>query len=143
MSDDRKLVRTSEKGIYKRGNHYVVRYRSGGKQRKAIARTLTAARDLKAKYRNDPRSGEASREPFADYATRWIESYSGRTSRGLRDSTRTDYRRAIEQHAIPFFRMRLNEIRARDIKDYAKAVSDKGLAPNTVRLAIAPVKALL
>src|SRR6266536_767912 len=95
MSDDRKLVRTSEKGIYKRGNHYVVRYRSGGKQRKAIARTLTAARDLKAKYRNDPRSGEASREPFADYATRWIESYSGRTSRGLRDSTRTDYRLAI------------------------------------------------
>jgi integrase len=142
--DDRPLIKTGTKGIYKRGNRYVVRYRAGGKSRKAFARTLAEARELQGKYRHDRRSGEASRERFEDYATRWIESYTGRTSRGLRDSTRTDYRRAIEQHAIPHFgRMRLNEIRPRDVKDYAQVVSAKGLSPNSVRLAIAPVKALL
>jgi integrase len=141
---DRKLVRTSTPGIYKRGGRYVVRYRAGGKSRKAFARTLAEAREIQGKYRHDRRSGEASREPFEEYARRWIDNYQGRTSRGLRESTRADYRHAIEAHAIPHFgRMRLREIRPRDVKDYAQAVSAKGLSANTVRLALAPVKALL
>jgi integrase len=143
MSDDRKLVRTGERGIYKRGNRYVVRYRAGGKQRKAFAKTLAEARDLKAKYRHDPRSGEVSREAFADYARRWVEGYGGRTSRGVRESTRADYRRAIEQHAVPHFgRMPLRDVRPADVRAFAKAVEAKGLSANTVRLALAPLKAM-
>ena len=68
----------------------------------------------------------------------------GRTRRGLREATRDDYRRMLDQWAIPFFgRMRLTEIEPRDIKRYASSIAADGKAANTVRLALAPVKALL
>jgi hypothetical protein len=75
-------------GIYRRGGRYVVRYRdSRGKQRKQFARTLAEARDLKATLTADVKRGEyrqLSRTTFAEYAPRWVETYAGRTSRGLR-----------------------------------------------------------
>src|SRR5262249_23245919 len=46
--------------------------------------------------------------------------------------------------AIAFFgRMRLAEIEPRDVKAYAASVAKRGVSPNTVRLALAPLKALL
>jgi integrase len=85
-----------------------------------------------------------SKVSFEEYAREWIEQYGGRTKRGIRDATRDDYRRTLEQLAIPFFgRMRLTEIEPRDIKRYASSVAATGKAANTVRLALAPVKALL
>jgi integrase len=145
LDASRQLVKTGTPGIYRRGGRYVVRYRDRqGKERKAFARTLAEARDVKARLRVTPARGEESRETFEEYARAWIESYGGRTSRGVRDSTRADYRRAIEQHAIPFLgRMRLRDIRPLDVKAYATHVADKGLSANTVRLAVAPVRALL
>jgi integrase len=144
----RRLVKTGTPGIYKRGDRYVVVFRDPqGKQRKRFARTLAEARDAKAGLTADVRRGEyrvLSRMTFAEYAGEWIESYQGRTSRGIREGTRDDYRSTIERDAVPFFgRMRLGEIEPRDVKRYGAHVANRGVSANTVRLALAPVKALL
>jgi integrase len=79
---------------------------------------------------------------FVEYALEWIEHYNGRTSRGIRDATKADYRARL-QEAIAFFgRMQLAAIEPGDVKRYAHHVAGRGLAPNTVRLVLAPVKAL-
>jgi integrase len=98
---------------------------------------------------------------FVEYAPTWIAGYAGRTSRGLRDQTKRDYARELGldpdtleplepvRAAVKFFgRMRLTAIEPRDVKEYAaevasRKVGDRGVKPNTVRLALAPVKALL
>ena len=147
-SDRRKLERTSVPGVFRRGNGYVVRYRDpDGKDRKKSARTLREAREIKAAMQADIARGEyraISRVTFTEYARSWIETYEGRTSRGIREETLADYRDELERFAIPFFaRTKLSAIEPRHIKQFAKHLSDRGLAPNTVRLALAPVKALL
>src|SRR5205814_737115 len=69
--------------------------------------------------------------------------------------TLADYRRALglDAHgkpldpprgAVAFFgRKRLAEIGPRDLRAYAAHVAARGVSRNTVRLALAPVKALL
>jgi len=142
------LERTATPGIYKRGGRYVVTYRdNGGKQRKRFARTLAEARRLKRGLSADVDRGEyreLSRVTFAEYAEDWLSSYAGRTSRGIREETRASYRKCLEQDAIPFLgRMRLSEIEARDLDALAAHIAARGVKPNTVRLSLAPVKALL
>jgi integrase len=152
-------------GIYRRGNRYVVRYRDGhGHGHKAFARTLAEARDLKAALTADVRRGEhrqLSRVTFVEYAPSWISGYAGRTARGFREPTRESYARELgldpqtfeplepPRGAVAFFgRTRLVAIEPRDVKAYAvkvaaRKVGDRAVKPNTVRLALAPVKALL
>ncbi|MBD0328585.1 MAG: site-specific integrase [Thermoleophilia bacterium] len=153
----RKLERTDHPGIYKRGGSYVVVYRDPqGRQKKKAARTLRQALDLKATLRADVVRGEyraVSQTTFTDYAKVWIDTYRGRTSRGIRAKTLADYRRQLGldvngeplgDGAVAFFgRKRLAEIEPSDVKRYAKQVADRGVSQNTVRLALAPVKALL
>ena len=96
---------------------------------------------------------EESRITFAAYAHSWIESYGGRTVRGVRPRTVRDYRRALgldEQGeptgkgAVAFFgRMPLASIRPQDVKRYAETLAASGAARNTIRLALAPVRAML
>jgi integrase len=150
-------VKTSTPGIFKKGNRYILVFRdASGRQRKRSVRTLAEARALKAALTADIKRGEyveQSRVSFIDYACRWIEAYDGRTSRGVRASTLRDYRRALGLDekgdptgggAIAFFgRMPLAAIRPQDVKSYAAHVAARGVARNTVRLAVAPVKALL
>lgn len=152
-----RLERTATPGIYKRGSRYCVVYRDPlGRQRKRSARTLAEARDLKATLTADVRRGEyrtLSKVTFAEYAPEWIRSYAGRTSRGVREATRDDYRKQLGLDdegkptgggAVGFFgRVQLVAIEPRDIKRYAKQIAGRGVAPNTVRLALAPVKAML
>jgi integrase len=158
-----KLERTATPGIYKRGSRYVVTFRDPlGRQRKRSARTLAEARNLKAELTADVRRGEyraQSKLTFAEYAPEWVRSYAGRTSRGVRDATKDDYRRRLgldekgeplldkdrnATGAIAFFgRAQLAAIEPRDIKGYAQELAKRGLAANTVRLHLAPVKALL
>jgi integrase len=170
------LVKTATPGIYKRGSRYVVVIRDPyGKQRKKSARTLAEARDLKSTLTADVARGEyraVSKVGFTEYALEWIEHYGGRTSRGIREQTKADYKDRLEQYAIPFFgRMQLAAIEPRDLKRFAAHVAESGLtcrscrgeveqrlrcracagsglrpgrmAANSVRLALAPVKALL
>lgn len=145
-------------GIYRRGTRYVVRLRDRrGHQFSRSATTMAEAKELLAIMRADVARGEfrvQSRTGFASHARDWIATYTGRTSRGFKEHTRDDYRRILELHAIPYFKnLAVGEIEPRDIKAFAKHVSDKRtaigtdrerhLSPNAVRLAVAPVKALL
>jgi integrase len=144
----RALQRTKYPGIFQRGDRYVVVFRDpGGRQRKRAAKTIAEARALQATLRADVSRGEyrpVSRETFASYASRWINTYAGRTSRGIRDATRDDYRKRLEQDAIPFFgRMRLTEIQPTDLKAFVAKMAERGISKNTVRLGVAPVRALL
>jgi integrase len=147
-SQDRRLVKTSTPGIYKRGSRYVVIFRDPrGKQRKRAARTLAEARELKASLTADVKRGEyraGSRVTFAEYSDEWLSTYTGRTGRGIRPNTLDDYRDALRREAVPFFgRMQLVAIEPRDVKRFAAELSSRGLAPASVRKAVAPVRALL
>jgi integrase len=155
--DARRLVKTGTPGIYKRGGSYVVVGRDlRGKQVKKFAKTLAEARVKKAELRADVARGEyrnTSRIAFADYAARWIATYDGRTARGIRSGTIRAYRRdlGLDQvgnptgtGAVAFFgRTPLAAITAQDVKRYAAECATAGLARNTIRLRVAPVKALL
>jgi integrase len=148
VSTSRPLERTSTPGIFKRDGRYVVVFRDPqGRQRKRYAKTLAEAKDLKAVLRADVSRGEyrsVSKVVFADHALRWIETYPGRTSKGIDESTRDDYRKRLVSDAIPFFgRMQLAAIEPQHIRDFAATVAAQGVKPNTVRLSLAPVKALL
>jgi integrase len=124
MADKRKLIKTNTPGVYRRdgkdgGKSYVVIFYAGGRQRKEYAHSLPEAKKLRAARQADVSRGEfheSSRATFKQYATEWVERYQG-SGRGFRDSTRTDYRRHLQRHLIPFFgeRKRLAEIRPRDV----------------------------
>ena len=144
----RKLVKTSTPGVYRRGNRYVVVFRDPtGRQHKRAARTLAEARELKASLTTDVNRGEyrtASKATFADHWSQWIDNYSGRTTRGFRESTRAEYRRDLEKDALPFFgRIKLAEIEPQHIKQWLTNLSNRGLSASTIRSILAPVRAML
>jgi integrase len=148
MAATLKLEKTKTPGIYRRGGRYVLVFRDpGGKQRKRFAATMAEAKRVKAALATDVARGEyrePSRVSFAEYACQWVESYGGRTRKGVREETRSDYRKRLEQDAIPFLgRLRLSEIEASDLDALAAKIASRGVKPNTVRLSLAPVKALL
>jgi integrase len=141
-------TRTRHAGIFKRGDRYTARVRDRrGRVRRINGATIAEVKAKRAAFETDVARGEwrdQSRMTFAEYAREWVDTYSGRTSRGLRDETRVDYRKRLEQDAIPFLgRMRLAEITPADVRGLARHVAGRGVAPNTVRLALAPAKALL
>jgi hypothetical protein len=76
--------------------------------------------------RVDVRHRELSKVTFSEYAEQWVDTYTGRTSRGVRPATLADYKRILEREATPFFgQMRLAEIEPQHVKRYAKAVADR------------------
>ena len=144
----RRLERTGTPGVYRRGNGYVVVFRDrSGKQHKRAARTLAEARTLKAGLTTDVARGEyrsVSNIRFSDYWPQWIDTYSGRTSRGFRENTRAEYRRDLDRQAAPYFgQMRLAEIEPQHIKRWLSSLAARGLAQSTVRSTFAPVRAML
>jgi integrase len=141
-------------GFYRHGNQiaFKIRLRSG-RTRWGSAPTLRAAKRRREELQTDARRGQITgpTERFDTYARTWIDTYPGRTSRGLRKATRDGYRIQLEQHAIPYFgTMPLAQITPVDVREYTTHVAAKirkrmkrEPAKNTVRLALAPVKALL
>src|SRR5215203_2102896 len=102
MAATPKMERTRHTGIYKRGSRYVVVWRHRGRQYKSFHRTIEEAREAKGgRASGDRRPG--SRQSFEDYARVWLDTYRGRTSRGLSERTRRTYRRDMERWAIPYF----------------------------------------
>lgn len=141
------FTRTSTPGVYRRGSRYVVTYTDpSGRRRKRSAGTLAEARLLKSSLASDVARGEyreSSRVRFEDYARDWVRTYEGRTSRGIRAETLSEYGRDLELHVLPVLaHRRLSEIEQRDLKALARHLSDKGLAAATVRIVMAPVRAL-
>lgn len=97
--ESRELVRTKTPGVYKRGSRYQVRYRDmEGRQRARSARTYREACELRKKLGADVARGEyreQARVTFVEYARTWADTYTGRTSRGIRPETLADYRKAL------------------------------------------------
>lgn len=117
------MTKTDVAGVYRRGDKYVYTYRKRGKQRWGTARTKAEARRLKRNAETDVERGQhrdLSRATFGEYARDWIEHYGGRTSSGVRESTRRWYRQMLEDRLIPYFDqergLRLAEIEPRDVK---------------------------
>jgi integrase len=143
-------------GIYRRGGRYVAVGRDHhGRQVKRFAKTIKEAELAKAEIRvkADRRERQQrSKVAFADYAREWIAAYDGRGDAGIEAHTRADYAKRLEE-AIDFFgRTLLCDIEPSDVKDYTRHVArriatrgpNKGqpVSKNTVRLALAPVKAM-
>ena len=141
--DDRKMIPVEgHPGVYKRGNRYVVKWKHRGRQHKSYHRTLSEARRAKAK-RASGETEPVARQRFDTYARAWVESYRGRTRRGLGDSTRASYRDAIERVAIPYFgSARLGEITASDVRRYIEKLTKRGLKAATIRRYVAPLRAM-
>jgi len=108
------LVKTTTRGIYKRGSRYVFSYRVGGRQRWESCRTLDEARRAKAARMTDIARGEFAersqltlhRYLLGDPQKReagWIDRYRGTGKRGFREETRAEYRGLLERYALRFF----------------------------------------
>src|SRR6185437_9457925 len=126
-----------------------------GRQRYGSASTLAEARKLKSAKSTDVARGEfreLSKLTVADYARAWIDSYGGRTRRGINVDTLADYRKQLGLDAdgeltgsgfLAFAgRLRMVEVTPADVKGYAAKLAGRGLSRNTVRLSLAPVKAM-
>ena len=147
------LVKTNEKGIYKRGSRYAVIYRDAeGRQRQESARTLDDARRLRRQRQTAVDDGSytpQTRERFAEYARQWIDRYQGNGRRGFTEDTRHDYRRDLDRYAIPYLgRLRLEQITPRHVAEFIAWLCDEQrqeqrLADATVRRILAPVRACL
>lgn len=112
-----KLEKTRYPGIYKRGSRYVITWEHRGKQHKESFRTLPEARGAKGK-RDAGEKRPKSRIRFGGYFAEWIENYAGRTSRGFSETTRPEYRRPIEAHAIERWKTwRMTEVEPADLRD--------------------------
>src|SRR3954454_10720671 len=98
-----KQIRTRYPGIYRVGKRYEWASWRGGPR--GMADTIEAAREAKAEAEGTrsahATTTDAARGTFGAYALDWIVSYQGRTSRGLDEGTRADYRRDLERYAIP------------------------------------------
>lgn len=147
-------------GFWRRGKTVCFKYRDRrGRQRWSSAPNLRAAKAKKAAVETDVARGEwrpSSRIGFREYSLSCIETYQGRTSKPIEESTRKDYRRRLKEEAIPFFGdTPIAEIEPRDIKEYVAHVAARRrrgkrhaknkstVSDNTVRLALAPVKIVL
>ena len=139
------MEKTRHPGIYKRGSRYVVVYKVDGVQKKESARTLDAARRLKAARtadRDRGELGEQSRVKFRAYAEEWVERYQGNGRRGFTETTREDYRSELEHYAYPFFDGRLGRTLAGITpRDVAKWIGWLCEQPNNRRQAHRPLSA--
>ena len=136
------MERTAARGIYKRGSRYVVVWQHKGRQHKSFHRTLAEAREAKGQRQGGERT-PVTRQSFEDYAHEWLEGYAGRTNRGFSPASRADYRRALDQHAVPFFRgWKLAEVEPPDLRRFVKTLEAKGLAPAIVVKNLVPLKAM-
>lgn len=139
----RKVSVANHPGIFRKGDRYLVQWRHNGRQRARSFRTLSEATRFKAQtVASDTQP--TSREPFTRYAARWIETYRGRTGRGISDTTRETYADTLTRAAVPYFgTARMDEIDPPMVRDYIAHLARKGLSPATVRRYLAPLRALL
>jgi integrase len=148
-----KLERTKAPGIFRRHTKacdrngrcecsYVVVWTHRGKQSTETFRTYAEAREAKG-GRDAGDKRPTSRVTFADYFSEWIESYAGRTARGFSETTRPEYRRPIEQHALPKWkRWKLAEVEAADVRDLFGEMRRDGKSTSAIKKLRAALSAM-
>lgn len=144
MADDRKLERTKTPGVYKRGDSYVCRWRHRGQSHKRYFATYGEAREFKRTLHGSGKQ-PTTKQTVLDYYEKWIDSYRGRTARGLEDTTRDEYRRSFRLHVLPFplAREKLRDVTSRDVSDWFGDLEAKGVHPPSIRKAKAALSAML
>jgi integrase len=121
-------TRTKVPGVYQRGDRYQVTYRDHlGKQRSKTVRTMTEARQVKAAAETDRLRGDlgaTTAMTLESYALEWIKHYTGRTSRGVADSTREVYETHLRCHVLPALGgAKLAGLTTLDIKRWLRGLS--------------------
>lgn len=147
-----KLEKTSTPGIFRRHARscdgrrcscpYVVVWRHRGKQHTDTFRTLAEAREAKGNRDAGDRRPTA-RVGFGDYFAEWIESYAGRTARGFSETTRPEYRRPIEQHAVATWgTWRLADVEPADVRDLFGEMRRVGATTSAIKKLRAALSAM-
>jgi len=138
------MVKTRTPGVYKRGNRYVATWRHRGTQHKEFFRTYEEAREAKASRsstKGDKRPTPKVR--VEDYFAEWIESYAGRTHRGFSETTRPEYRRPIEAHALPRWgAWKLGDVEPGDVRELFGAVRKAGSSTSAIKKLRAALSAM-
>ena len=112
-----KLEKTRYPGIYKRGSRFVITWEYRGQQRKESFRHMTEASRGKGQPNSPGKSGPGQGSGLAS-TSRVDQTYAGRTSRGFSETTRPEYRRPIDAHALPRWKTwKLSEIEPADARD--------------------------
>jgi integrase len=138
---------TRTAGVYardgRRGRVFVVAWRSpDGRQQRRTFGTYDAAKAWKATTTTAP-TPAPSRERFAAHALAWVESYRGRTARGVSETTRRRYRDGLRLHAIPYLgAVKLADLDRRQIKAWLAALEADGRSEATIRKTLIATKAL-
>jgi integrase len=147
-----KLTKTSTPGIFRRHKKdcgggrcdcaYVVMWRHRGKQHKETFRTLAEAREAQGKRRAGD-SRPSSRITFEAYFSDWIETYEGRTARGFSETSRSLYRRAIKDHALPTWRTwKLGDVEPAEVRVLYRRLRESGKSTATLRTLRAALSAM-
>lgn len=147
-----KLTKTSTPGIFRRHKMgcgggrcdcaYVVMWRHRGRQHKETFRTLAEAREAQGKRRAGD-SRPSSRITVEAYFTDWIETYEGRTARGFSETSRSLYRRAINDHALPTWRTwKLGEVEPAEVRALYRRLRAGGKSTATLRTLRAALSAM-
>lgn len=139
----RMLAVSGHPGVYRKGTRYLVRWRHQGRMKARSFRTLTEAVRFKAStVAGDTKP--TSRQPFKRYAASWVQTYTGRTSKGVSASTRATYADVMNRVVVPFFKnTRLDQIDPPLIREFIAHLAAQGLAPGTVRRYVAVLRACL
>jgi integrase len=148
-----KLTKTTTPGIFRRhvagcdgegrcDCSYVVVWRHRGRQHKETHRTYGEAREAKGR-REAGEKRPTSRVGFAEYFEEWIESYAGRTARGFSETSRSEYRRAMESHVLPKWRGRkLADVDPADIRGLFRSLRDEDKSTSEIKKARATLSAM-
>ena len=108
-------------------------WRHRGTQHKEFFRTLAEAREAKGRRQAGDRRPR-SRVNFEEYFEQWIDSYAGRTQRGFSETTRPEYRRPIEQHALPRWRRwTLDAVEPADVRELFLGLRADGATTSAIR----------
>jgi integrase len=146
------LTKTATPGVFRRHRKgcrggrcdcaYVVMWRHRGRQHKETFRTLAEAREAQGKRRaGDSRPN--SRITVESYFTDWIETYEGRTARGFSETSRSLYRRAINDHALPTWRTwKLGEVEPAEVRALYRRLRAGGKSTATLRTLRAALSAM-
>jgi integrase len=147
------LAKTSSPGIYRaHGNKcdgkgrcdcpYQITWRHRGRQHKETCRTFNEAREKKS-LRDSVDSKPVERTRFGDYFPKWIESYAGLTHRGFSETTRPEYRRPIQNFAMPRWQTwKLSAIEPRDVRELFMSLRNEGKSTSSIRKLRAALSAL-
>jgi integrase len=103
---------------------------------------MKEAKEAKARRHSGERR-KPTRVRLSDYAAEWVDAYQGRTSRGFSESTRSVYKRDVDNLIVPFLGpCWLNDVDAGDVRDWFRWMEERGVSVSGIRKAKAALGAM-